>query len=709
MGILGWLGWGRSGSDIVAEVVETERTLMLTTVAGGGGDGGPAINASLEWPNGVAIDGQGNVFIADTYDSRVRMVDGNGIISTVFQTETLMSSIEMLMSAIDEDQATEASRCWPEAVVVDQWGNLFICNRANNCVYKVDKNGVTTTVCGRGRFGCAGDGGLAFRAKLHKPRAVAIDGEGNLFIADAYNNRVRKVDRDGIITTVAGTGERAFGGDGGPATEASLFWPNGLAVDNEGNLYISDWGNNRIRKVDRNGIITTFAGTGEFDFKGDGGPASEATLRWPLGIAIDLHGNLFITDSFNRRVRMVDTNGVISTVAGVKGGTNQDGVPARDAILVRPYDVATNAAGELFIADTRDYRIRKVDRQGIISTIAGTGRPRHGGDQGPALQATLHRPHDVAVDHHGSLFIADTWNHNIRKVGRDGIISTLTSTKHRTTLTPRDTALPQDGSLRVSTTLFDPVGIAVDGIGNLFVIDKRNNCVYKMNQNGAISVIAGRGMAGFEGDGGPATDALLWWPYAIAIDEEGNLFIADSANNRIRKVDRNGIIDTIAGNGLAGFSGDGGPALKARLTHPCGLAIDSKGNLLIADSWNNCIRRIDPMGIITTVAGTREPGFGGDGGPAEMATLCEPYGVAVGQDGSIWIAERRGNRLRQVTPDGIILSIAEQDVAGYHSDAAPAASAGLNRPCGIAADKEGNLYIADSWNHCIRRITASDA
>jgi DNA-binding beta-propeller fold protein YncE len=173
-------------------------------------------------------------------------------------------------------------------------------------------------------------------------------------------------------------------------------------------------------------------------------------------------------------------------------------------------------------------------------------------------------------------------------------------------------------------------------------------------------------------------------------------------------VEPNGIIDTVAGNGLAGFSGDGGPALKARLNHPCGLAIDSKGNLLIADSWNNCIRRVDPTGVITTVAGTKQPGFGGDGGPAERARLYHPYGIAVAEDGSIWIADRSGNRLRKVRPDGTIVSIAGQGSAGYEGDAGPPARAKLNRPSGIAVDRAGNLYIADSWNHRIRRITASD-
>jgi len=308
MGIIGGLGWGRSRSD---DLAENNPILTITTVVGAG-DGGPAIDASLEWPSGVAVDGQGNVYIADSDDSCVRLVDGNGIITTVFGTGALISSIE-------GGQPTQADLSRPEAVAVDRWGNLFIADLLNHRIHKVDKKGVTSTVAGRGRHGFQGDGGPSTTARLHKPRGVAVDREGNLFIADTYNSRVRKVDRDGIIITVAGTGVSGFGGDGGPAIEACLFWPAGLALDNEDNLYIGDRGNNRIRRVDRNGIITTFVGSGEFGFRGDGGPATEAALRWPLGIAVDLEGNLFFADSFNRRVRMVDTRGGDSNRCGGGG------------------------------------------------------------------------------------------------------------------------------------------------------------------------------------------------------------------------------------------------------------------------------------------------------------------------------------------------------------------------------------------------------
>jgi len=698
MGILNSLGLGRSRPDSLAKI---DLTLTITTVVGAG-DGGQAIDASLERPNGVAVDEQGNVFIADADDSCVRMVDGNGIISTVFGTSVQMASA-------DGGRATEAGLSQPQAVVVDRWANLFIADSLNHRIYKVDKKGVTSPVAGRGRYGFEGDGKPATRAKLHKPRSVAVDGEGNIFIADTYNNRVRKIDRDGNINTVAGSGVAGFGGDGGPATEASLYWPSGLAVDNEGNLYISDRGNNRIRKVDRNGIIATSVGTGQFELRGDGGPATEAALRWPLGIAVDPQGNLFFADSFNRRVRMVDTKGVISTVAGAKGGVMGDGGPAVATSLVMPWDVATNAQGELFIADARDYRIRKVDGRGIICTIAGTGRPRYGGDQGPALQATLCCPHDVAVDRQGNLFIADSWNESIRKVDRDGIITTLIRGKRRSNLIIGGAALPEKGKLEVKgetkndVDLF-PMSLAVDPIGNVLLADKRNNRICRIDNNGVIGTIVGKEVPGFEGDGGPAIDALLWWPHAVAIDDIGNIFIADSANNRVRKVEPSGIIDTVAGNGLAGFIGDRGPALEASLNNPCGLAIDSKGNVLIADSWNNRIRRVDPMGIITTVAGTGQPGSSGDGGQAKKARLYHPYGIAVAEDGSIWIAERGAHRLRKVRPDGIIVSIAGQAIPGYEGDAGPAGGAKLNRPCGLAMDEAGNLYIADSWNHRIRRI-----
>ncbi|MXZ34666.1 MAG: hypothetical protein F4Z21_05275, partial [Acidobacteria bacterium] len=366
---------------------------------------------------------------------------------------------------------------------------------------------------------------------------MAVDGSGNLFIADSGNHRIRRVDPSGIITTVAGREERGFSGDGGPAIQAGFDYPLDVVVDSAGNLFIADSGNHSIRRVGPSGAISTIAGSRKQGFGGDGDPAVTAQLRGPAGVAVDSAGNLFIADSGNDRIRRVDPSGVITTMAGMGArGFGGDNGSAVDAQLFIPAGVAVDSTGNLFIADSANDRIRRVDPSGTISTIAGTRQRRFNGDNGPATQARLHAPFGLATDNAGNLFIADYWNHRIRRV--------------------------------------DPTG--------------------------TISTIAGTGERGHSGDGGPAVAARLNSPDGIVVDSAGNLFIADSSNHRIRRVGPLGTITTIAGTGAWGFGGDNGPATQARLYAPSGLATDNAGNLFIADTRNQRIRRVDPSGTITT-------------------------------------------------------------------------------------------------------------
>ena len=300
-------------------------------------------------------------------------------------------------------------------MAVDGAGNLYIADASNHRIRKVDSIGTITTIAGTGERGFGGDGGPATQAQLDDPTGVAVDGAGNLYIADWSNARIRKVDGTGTITTIAGTGERGFGGDGGPAIQAQLDAPSGVAVDEAGNLYIADWSNARIRKVDGTGTITTIVGTGERGFGGDGGPATQARLNYPYGVAVDGAGNLYIADLANHRIRKVDSTGTITTFAGTgERGFGGDGGPATQAQLDDPTGVAVDGAGNLYIADQYNHRIRRVDSTGTITTIAGTGERGFSGDGGPATQAQLDDPTGVAVDGAGNLYIADASNHRIR-------------------------------------------------------------------------------------------------------------------------------------------------------------------------------------------------------------------------------------------------------------------------------------------------------
>lgn len=338
---------------------EVTRSSIITTLAGNGiasgsGDSGPALQATLNLPAGVAVDTAGNVYVADSANHRIRRVAPDGII---------------------------------------------------------------TTVVGTGEAGDDGDGGPARDARLRRPLGVAVGADGTLFVADTYNHRIRMVAADGTITTVAGTGEPGFAGDGGPGAAALLAYPTGIAVGAGGALYIADTGNHRVRRLAADGAITTVAGTGAAGFNGDGGPATLARLNSPRGVAVAADGTLYIVDRENRRIRMVDADGLITTVAGNgSSGFNGDRGDATQATLRAPYDVAVDSRGNLYVADTFNHRIRKVTPDGGIRTVAGSERFGFSGDGWPAGQAALHYPLGVAVDIAGNLYIADAFNHRVRKV-----------------------------------------------------------------------------------------------------------------------------------------------------------------------------------------------------------------------------------------------------------------------------------------------------
>ncbi|MBU6401718.1 MAG: SMP-30/gluconolactonase/LRE family protein, partial [Verrucomicrobia bacterium] len=667
---------------------------MISTVAGGGvGDGRAATNATVMQPTGVAWDSAGNFYFTDSGNRRVRKVDAHGIISTV-------AGNGGGGYAGDGGAATNASLGYPAGLALDAAGNLFIADQDNNRVRKVDTVGIITTVAGDGRFRPDGDGGAATNASLASPLALALDAAGDLFIADQGNNRIRKVQPDGIITTVAGDGTAGYSGDGGAATNASLNQPAGLAVDAAGNLFIADQGNSRVRKLDTNGILTTVAGAGRFAFSGDGGAATNASLSNPAGLAMDTAGDLYLADQGNNRIRKVDTRGIITTVAGNgQFGYFGDGALATKARLNSPSSVAVDRAGKLLIVDQFNNLVRGVDTNGIISTVAGSWTASVY-DGGPATEAALRSPAGVAVDTSGNLFIADTWNNRIRKVQPDGLITTVAGGEMF--------GYVGDGGAATNAGLASPSGVAVDAAGDLFIADTWNNRIRKVQPNGIIRTVAGGGRFGYVGDGGAATNAGLASPLGVAVDSSGNLFIADTGDSRVRKVDTHGMITTAAGNGQCGYYGDGGAATNAALCRPGGVAVDTAGNVFIADQGNNCVRKVDSQGNITTVAGNGSAGYFGDGGAATNAGLGYPTGLALDTAGNMFIADTWNNRIRKVDPDGIITTVAGDGRSGYSGDGGAATNASLANPSGVAARGPGNFFIADTQNSRVRKVLLSD-
>jgi len=332
---------------------------------------------------------------------------------------------------------------------------------------------IITTVAGNGVFNFGGDGGAAIACELNYPTGVAVDNAGNIYIADAWNNRIRRVDAAGIITTIAGTDTVGYSGDGGAATLAALHYPTGVAVDQYNNVYIADTWNNTIRKINASGIITTIAGNGAGGYTGDGLPATAEELYYPSGLAIDNSGNVFIADVSNQRIRKINAGGIISTVAGVgQYGYGGDGAAATLAGLGSPVGVAVDNAGNVYIADEGDSRIRKVDTAGIISTVAGTDISGYSGDGGPASAAMIYDPYGLAIDNAGNIYFTDAGNSLIRKISASGVINTIAG---------NDTAgYNGDAIAPTASEINDPYGITIDHLGNIYFADESNSRIRKI-------------------------------------------------------------------------------------------------------------------------------------------------------------------------------------------------------------------------------------
>ena len=641
-----------------------------------------AINYPLPGVGGVAVDQFGNTYASSSSLNCVFKIDPSGVLTRVAGTCTAGYSG-------DGGPAVKAQLSQPDGLALDGAGNLYIADAANSVVRRVAPNGIITTVAGNGISGYSGDGSLAASAQLNVPTGVAVDSAGNLYVADFSNHVIRKVAPNGTISTLAGTGKCGHSGDGSAATGAQLCGPQGVAVDSAGNVYISDTNNNTIRKVVAGGTIFAIAGNGGYGYSGDGGAATAAQLRFPLGLSLDSAGNLYIADARNNVIREVSSSGIITTVAGTgAGGYSGDNGPATSAQLSDPGGVAIDSAGNLEIADNVNNRVRVVNQAGAITTLAGNGFTPSSGDGGQAALAQFSVFSALAVDATGSLYIGDPNAYVVRKVTPGGAIATIAGTG--------SCCNSGDGGPATSAAV-KPSAMAVDSSGNLYIGSGAR--VRRIAPNGAITTIAGTGVSGFSGDKGPATSAQIGdSPLGLAVDSQGTLYISDLSNLRVRKVTPAGIISTVAGTGVFGYSGDGGPGTNARLV-PAGLAVDAAGNLYIADYRNEVVRKLATDGTISTFAGTGVNGSSGDGGPAANAQLATPFSLAMDSAGNLYIGMWRA--VRKVS-SGIISTIAGTGIAGYSGDGGPALGAQLGQPNALAVDTSGRIYFGDAATSRVR-------
>ena len=597
----------------------------------------------------------------------------------------------------DGGQALSAQLAGPTGIWVDSSHNIYIVDKDNDRIRKVASNGVISTVAGSSTADVyAGDGGKATSASLNRPNGIAFDTAGNIYIADTGNHVVRKVNTSGIISTVAGNNSSAYSGDGGPAIDASLSEPSGLAFDGAGNLYIADTNNNCIRIVTPDQNIHTFAGLCSYAlFQGDGGPATSAKLNKPYSVAVDPYGSVYISDTENERLRKVTPDGIINTIAGTGTAGFSDG-PALQAEFASPSGIALDASGSIYVADKSNFRIRKVLPSGIVVTVAGSGTPGYSGNAA-ATGAEMYFPQGVFADSSGDVYIADTQNNRIRKVS-SGVITTVAGNG-----TP---GYSGNSGPATSARLAQPQGVFVVPAGNLYIADTVNQAIREVS-NGVINQRVGPGSGcGQEkdsvGDGCAGFYGVYDNPTGVAVDSAASVYIADSDHCRIREVSNASGTATVAGNGTCGFSGDNGPATSAELRNPQGVALDSAGNLYIADTYNNAIREVS-NGVITTVAGNGTYGFSGDNGPASSAQLYSPWGVALDAAGNLYIADGVNSRVRKVS-GGVITTIAGGgETLG---DNGPATSAAI-QPNGVAVDAHGNVYVAEYANDRVRVLTPS--
>lgn len=670
------------------------RTQVITTVAGTDwvfpAYTLPALAAPMGGLTGLVLQVDGSFLVSDADNNEIFKITSDGMLS-VYAGNSLRGF------SGEGGLAVSASLAAQQGIAVDAQGNLYIADTSNHRVRKVDTHGIITTVAGNGSQGFSGDGGPATAAQLSAPWSVAVDASGVLYIADSGNNRIRKVAVNGTISTFAGNAQGAFSGDG-PALTSSLKTPRGVYLDGTGTLFIADTGNNRIRKIGADGMLVTIAGNGQGGFAGDGGLALQAQLTNPWAITSDAAGNLYISDIADYRVRKITTDGKITTIAGNGGiGFSGDGGPATQA-QITPISVAVSPGGTVYVADQTNGRLRAVVN-GTINTIAGLGLSRYQGDGGIATAAVLNNPANVALDPQGNFYLTDMENDAIRLVRTNGIISTFAGTG-----SPGETG---NGGAATSATLYAPWGLGLDTNGNVYFTEAYTNYVRKVDTGGTITKIAGVGSGGSAGNNGPAAQAQVNGPRSVAADTAGNIYIAEDGSSTLRKILPNGTITTIAGTGKPGYSGDEVAAVSSQLNFPASVTTDGAGNIYIADFDNHRIRKITTDGKIHTIAGNGNAGDAGDGGLATAAQLNFPLSVALDSKGNLYIGEHAGRRVRKVTPAGVISTVAGNGTLGFSGDGGLATNASMSQPYGLAVDNAGNLFIADILNNRIREVLAN--
>jgi sugar lactone lactonase YvrE len=628
-----------------------ELQLLAGDPNGPGNLDGVGAAARFSEPRDVAVDGAGNVYVADQANASIRKITSAGVVTTFVGAKAPGS----------EDGAGAAERLLsPSGLAVDGAGNLYVADQLNHTIRKITDTGVVTTLAGAAGMSGSQDGAGA-TARFNFPIDVAVDGSGNVYVADQGNQTIRKITPGGVVSTLAGSADMS-GFEDGTGAEARFADPGALAIDSAGVLYVASRGPG-IRRVTAAGVVTTLAR--------DHGINSSA------GVAVDAVGNLYVADSGNYVIRKITPAEEVTTLAGaagVSGSVDGTGAVARFDGLS---GLARGSDGTLYVADVAVHTIRAVSPSGNVTTLAGAAS-LYGGLDGTGAAARFTKPSGVAVDAAGNAYVADASNRVVRKVTPAGVVTTLAG------VTDMFGAADGAGPL---ARFFSPNGAAVDGAGNIYIVDG-NGTVRKVTAEGITTTLAGTARMHGNADGTGA-EARFGLPFGVAFDRAGTAYVTDLGASTLRKVTPEGVVTTLAGTaGVVGRADGTGPA--ASFDVPLGVAVDRNDNIYIADLNNHAIRKVTAAGVVTTLAGT--PGLAGDAdGTGASARFTAPVGVAVDDRGNIYVAELSAS-IRKVTPEGVTSTIAgKSGVKGITLGTAPRFSA--PRAIAISGD---SLLIADA-------------
>ncbi len=642
----------------------------FTTLAGhsyGTADGTNSA-ARINYPSDVAVDTNGSVYVTDSGNSTIRKVTPVGANWVVTTLAGLAGSYG---SADGTGNAARFND--PEDLALDSAGNLYVADTGNSTIRKitpVGTNWVVTTMAGRAGISGSANG-TGTNAEFNHPMGVAVDGAGNVYVADKFNSTIRKVTPAGVVTTIA----------------TGFNYPRGVALDGAGNLYVADTVNDTIRKLTPAGAsweVTTIAGLAGYSGTNDG-TGSAARFDYPKHVVVDSATNVYVSDTYNFTIRKLTPVGAsweVTTIAGLAGNSGTNDGTRSAAQFDYPEGVALDSRGNVYVADAYNFTVREVTPAGanwVVTTLAGLPTGVTGSGDGTGSVARFNTPIGVAVDSATNVYVADFSNDTIRKITPAGVVTTLAGLA----------GSPGRADGTNSAARFNgPCGPAVDAAGNVYVADWGNHMLRKVTPvgtNWVVTTLAGKaGNPGFVN--GTQTSAQFDYPNGVAVDTNGNVYVADTANAAIRKVTSAGVVTTLSTQ----FSG------------PTGVAVDTNGNVYVADYYSHTIRKVTPAGVVTILAGASGTSGSADG-TNSAARFNYPQGVAVDSATNVYVADSGNNTIRKVTPAGgnwAVTTLAGSPVSGGNADGTGSA-AQFNTPNGVAVDSAGNVYVANTYDDTI--------